>query len=1178
MVRSNKKRVNKAVDPRKIKADRIATELRVGGMRRANALFSLKMKNDIPELMYYLKSALRNRDIYESFHGSPFPQRIDKLFSVPAYGRPASPQVELMWGLYRASLFKDELSEFTRLRNKFERCVILDLREDAQLILTEIEDKFGVSLWLIQNRLSLAQVWSGLEEKRQLAGEYLSAAPSSSLPRLFISFISKRSEATGLKNYLQDEIARFFGESTNSYFEAYVRTKLFELGQYSTSNIAPTLLFEAQSSLIDHYETLILTLQSVAIDEDLPNELGGEILKFIKYSLGIEDCRIRAIERTLNPRYVITVEELQGPRARIIDAYSAGVYHDVINSGAAYLLESPDDISVCALMAKAIVATESEVVSLPGYLGELVRLFTRLFEFRKDTYGAAFAIYTIHDRFYGHSWAVIARAIMSDALARETTEFPSAASKYVLSIDRFISPFTALSLSTAAKVAFCKNSDVSSAFPITNEILNALVVGVSSSKVDGPRLERYLARHNLAAGNYQLAAIQFSSLMNIGTASERFRAAACAALAYLAMGQVAKAVDAVVFGALINKEVPIVLPIPEVVAQLESVENWPDSISLPILFELYSAYFGEDKLTHLKFSFERYQLANNIERAEDFSNLIDKIGKDRVIAYLDRVWRPEIMRQTLLYETPKETEDARIAVCRVLASLDPENSYRYQEEIRDRVKRQEIAKGTTLVEQSKVYVDIIAIKKTLNAKLGDTYTRYKGATQSNPNQQDQVMEKLADLVSDNLSKNDTSLTNILSSLHVLDYKESELDLQFSALFSEVTNEFLRGDHGLNAYLSTRVRHGTLANTLRKPLADEHLVTALKEDESGYLPNTNWDTDLEVLDLDERQHVTEALDDFTRTFDDIIQHVRDRLIQIRIHHDIPSKSDKDEALFVYKSSNLERKYVQEFDKKVSNIEQFIDRCIESLWEKTDVNLTTVRETLRDKVRTDFLESFDRLADKINHISDQQAVSGLINAMARARTNFLTKFNIVQTWFNRNEVYDRQDYSPEYAAQIALNMVQKTIPNGNHDLQVEISMGTSGALMPGRTLDAMVDVFACLLDNASIRSGLPTDLLRIKVELLLQDGKFSALVANNIAAEKPTPADLEKVTQVRESLTKSDSRARAQREGGSGFHKIWRAITSPIYKDPYFWFGFSDNGQFEAIIRYNIEQDDNEDTSD
>jgi hypothetical protein len=1177
MGHSNHRRVKKPADSRKIKADKIATELRVGGLRRTNSLFSLKMKSDVSEMLYFLRNSIRTREVLATFHGVPFPSHVDQLYSVQAYGRPARLHSELIWGLYRASLFKEELTEFTKLRSEFENAVLLDSRDTARTLLDQIEQKFGISLWLIQNRLSLAQVWDGLEDKRKLASEYLSKAPNSSLAKFFINFISKRSEATGLKNYLQDELARFFGESTNTYFEAYVRTKLFDLGHYSTSNIAPTLLFEAQASLIDHYETLVLVLQSVAVDNELPVDVANDIFKFIKSSLGIDDPRIKAIERTLNPKFAMGSEVIDKSRAAIIESYSAGRYDEVLINAATYLLDHPNDISVCALLAKAAVAHNVELQPLPGYVGELARLFSRLFEFGKDTYGAAYAIYTIHDRFYGHSWAVIARAIMSEALAREVIDYPSSEQKYVLSIDPFISPFTALSLPKTAAAEFYSSSNIRDAYPITHEILMALVTGIVSAKFASLRFDKYLARHNLRAGNFSVASEQFSALMKTGNSTEKFRAAACATLAYLAMGELANAVDAVVFGALVNKEVPIVLPIPDVVERLDSVQDWPDSISLPILFELYSTYFSDDKLTHLKFSFERYQLANDITQPDDLSMKAGEIGADRVIAYMDRVWRPEIMRQTLLYETPKETEDARIAVCRVLASLDPENSHRYQEEIRDRVKRQEIAKGTTLVEQSKVYVDIIAIKKSLNAKLGDTYTRYKSATQSNPNQQDRVMEELADLVSDSLSKNDTSLTNILSSLHVLDYKESELDLQFSALFSEVTNEFLKGDHGLNAYLSTRVRHGTLANTLRKPLADEHLVTALKEDESGYVPNTNWDDDLSILSPTERQYVTDALEIFTETFDKIVANVRDNLLQIRIHHDLPAKSEKDDALFVYMSSNLERKFVQEFDKKVSNIEQFIDRCIESLWEKTDVNLAVVRKTFRDKIRSDFLENFDRLSDKINSVSDQQAVTGLVNAIARARTNFQTKFHVVQTWFNRNEVYDRQDYSPEYAAQIALNMVQKTIPNGNHDLQVDISSHSGGDLMPGRTLDAMVDVFACLLDNASIRSGLTTEELRINVDLSLHEGEFTATVTNNMSPEKPTPADIDKVNKVRESLTKSDSRARAQREGGSGFHKIWRAITSPVYKDPYFWFGFEDEQRFRAHIRYNLEQEENENTS-
>ena len=1177
MTRNSVRRQGKKLDPRKLQLGRVATELHLPGQRRKNALFNLKMETDVAEMLRLLTHAMKNRDVLQTLHGAPFPASVASLFGIPAYVRPAKGHTELLWGLFRVSLFARELSEFSDLREQFEIAVLLDERSMVNELLDTIEKRFGVSIWLIQNRLALAQVWHGLEEKRRLASEYVEKAKGNSLTQLLIRFISKRSEATGLKNYLQDELNRFLGDTSNPLLEAYIRTKLFELGQPSTPNFAATLFFEAQSSLIDHYETLILVLQSVAVDTSLPDIIARDIAKFLQNHPDLSDPRLNSIVRTLDDSNAPSHREISIPHSRIIEAYSAGDYDSVIQQSYDYLLDNPRDIAIYALTAKSLLAAQLPPPAYPGLLGELLRLFKLLFEFGEDTYGAAFAIYTMHERFYGHSWAVMARALMNDALAQEAEEYPSLDFKYALSIDPYISPFTALTVPSQAKEKFLSSSVFLAHYPNTINVLKALIHGEIQNPGDEIRLSKYVARHDLISGNYRKAAQEYSELMHKGRLVDRFRASACATLAHLALDDLPSAVDAVVFGALLNKEVQIILPVPDVVQRLEAVEKWPSSISLPILFELYSTHFGDDKETYLRFAFERFQLANQISEPDEISKRIDEFGRERVIAYLDSVWRPDVMRQTLLYETPKETEDARIAVCRVLAALDPDNSAKYQEEIRDRVKRQEIAKGTTLVEQSKVYVDISAIKKALNARLGDTYTRYKNATRTNPNQQEQIMEELADLVSNNLSDQNSSLTNVLSSLHLLDYKESELDLQFSALFSEVTNEFLKGDHGLNAYLSTRVRHGTLANTLRKPLADEHLVTALKEDESGYVANESWDDELNLLPQDERQHINDALNRFSASFDKIVDYVKNILIQIKVLHDFAGVTENTDSLFVYRSSNLERKFIQEYDKKISNIEQLIDRCIESLWEKTDANLTVVRATLRDKVRTDFLNCFDILTDEIASSSNPQAVSEILNAVARAKTNFQTKFHVVQSWFNRSEVYDRQDYNPEYAVQIALNMVQKTIPNGFHELQVDIDNQTPSATMPGRTLDAMVDVFAGLFDNATIRSGLSTDALKVKVCLILENGKFFAQVSNNIAGDRPSVSDREKINKIRDSLNRSESRARAQREGGSGLLKIWRAISSPIYKDPEFTFDYEEGRSFNIQIKFKIDQAENENTT-
>ncbi|MGU4703713.1 hypothetical protein K6L09_44435, partial [Burkholderia cepacia] len=105
------------------------------------------------------------------------------------------------------------------------------------------------------------------------------------------------------------------------------------------------------------------------------------------------------------------------------------------------------------------------------------------------------------------------------------------------------------------------------------------------------------------------------------------------------------------------------------------------------------------------------------------------------------------------------------------------------------MKQQEIAKATNLVEQSKVYVDISAIKKALQIKLGDAYAKYKGAMQALPVQSDNFVEVIADLLAEIRGKNE-SIAKALSHSHILaGSATNELDVQFASMFSEVTNEF-----------------------------------------------------------------------------------------------------------------------------------------------------------------------------------------------------------------------------------------------------------------------------------------------------------------------------------------------------------------------------------------------------
>jgi len=677
----------------------------------------------------------------------------------------------------------------------------------------------------------------------------------------------------------------------------------------------------------------------------------------------------------------------------------------------------------------------------------------------------------------------------------------------------------------------------------------------------------------LAEGKYDAAIENFEWLVANSTGADSLRASAAAAISYSRSGQFLKSVELLVTGYLKWPYAPTALPLYEIVSRLDLPENWPESICLPLAFELYTSYVSNDRMTHLRYAFERFQTDFSISTPSELKDRASDFGLGKVVFYLDSVWRPEVMRQTVLYEGTREIEEERIKVCQVLADIDGSNSLRYLAEIRERVKTLEIAKATNLVEQSKVYVDIAAIKKALRSKLGDAYARYKSAAPGMGAPGNPLMDVISDALSS--SGSDMSITQIMSTMHLVSTKApSELDLQFAAMFAEVTNEFLRGDHGLNAYLSTRVRHGKLSNALRKPAADEFLVTERKEGSSSYVPNYHWAQTLNGLDQEENNELSVILEDFAITLDSIISYVKDDLIQVKVTHEFISKDSNRLALFSYQTTNLERMYMQTNDAKVKSLDEFIDLCVETLWDKTDANLVHVQQVLRTDIRQKLMAAFDELQRSLSTLSFSDRLGEVYNHLNRARTSTQTQLHNVTSWFKRSEVYDRQDYSIEFPVLIATNMIRNSISGAGDWEGVELNISEVQGTMPGRSLDAMVDMFCVLFENAIGHSGESLPNLKVVADLEFVGGCFKATLRNSVFSKTFHDRDEDRLQRIRAELTKDDTRNNAQKEGRSGFHKLWAIIKAPQYWEPSLEFGFTGAGAFEVVVSFKTEVNNDE----
>lgn len=1169
-----RKRVSRPID-RLI--GRYAAQIRAAGSRPHANVYEFKTYVSPVDQFRAHKTLFPNQDSLDAIYGPAFPQSVSQMFGKHALYAASPVLNEIVWAISRVLSHRDRIKQFISFREIFEQKVLANNRTESELCLLEIERVLGKSLWLLQNKLSTVFLWQGLDEMRKLVHIFSDEAGSGSFLTFLLPFLAMRTESAERKeaqrNKLDQEIKRY--ELVDEELKQYLSVKLFGFHDISMRDAGALLLFEAQSSLIDHYEGLLSVIQSAVTNRAITPEAVGILeAPLLVLHKAVRDRRLVGIMRALGFH---TDELVSQDRADVVEAYTAGRYAEVIGLSEKYLAAIPDDMAVFVLRIRACVRCGQVPAQNDGVLSGVSSNLFELFKASSAAYQSAFAVLTLADRFYSQSWMHYIRAIVLHELETVEIDFPSKGLRRIYLLDSWLSPFSAIAVIPKISTMKVQEREIGELYPLTAATYAAASTGKLPSIVEiAPgRMRKYLARYSLCTGDYSTARIHYEWLLENTKDDEKLRASGGAALTYMKLGMFRKAATTLVDAYLENSSLPSVLPIDAIASSLAEPASWGNAITMPLLFELHTSYCSENGIARLRYSFEKFLTDNGIEEPENLTAFIPNAGSAAVVAFLDRVWRPEVMRQTLLYSGTKDIEDARIKACKVLALIHPQKEGTYLEEVKERVKQLEIAKGTTLIEQSKVHVDIDAIKRSLRKNLGDSYARYKSSSLSSTPTIDNFVLDIAEVIAKSPGADKRSLPRLLSSLHMLDSVAlSESDVQFDAIFSEVTNEFLFGNHGLNAYLSTCVRHGTLSNILRKPVADEGIVTA-RQSSGAYLRNTRWADYAGSGAGDLWKKILDALDTFSREFDSIVDHVKDDLLQIRVMSGRSAPKENQHALFVYATSNMERKYVQYFDRGNANMDDFVSYCVNTLWDKTDDNLLVVQKVLNQDIRSRLTSAFDTLENAIRPMEWLTGARDLINAIARARTATQQRLTTVSSWFKRSEVYDRLDYVADFPAHIALNMIKSTISSAANWRTVNIERTGDNSPMPGRTLDAMVYIFYDLFANALVRSGLSAEQLSLSVEISFVEGRFKATVTNNVDASRVTNDERERVRMHRESIFKSDSPGRAQSEKNSGLHKVWIALNAPVYVEPSLHFDLLDTS-FVVEIVFKVNEGAHEDS--
>ncbi|MBQ0921406.1 hypothetical protein KBW71_23465 [Hydrogenophaga aromaticivorans] len=1155
MSRINKAK-NKAISGKLLQT--IQAQIRIPGINRYKGIHKFRTLTEYGNFVASYQTLFPYKNSLLDYFGPAFPKTYSGIFGNKSPKSPTNGHREILWSIARFLPFKEELSKYISLRLGYERSTANGDWASSENILDNIENKYGKSLWLLQNYLSLAHLKDAPKTFSEVADGIIDTLKPYPFIQFTIAFARKRIEGAALKNQLIEELEQ---TKVDQLVKDYVRAKCLDNTDSRANIVTNLLFFDAQASLIDHYESLVQVLivassDRILNDENLGSSLHHPLLRLFNAT---GDDRLIGPLSTIGQQPQLKDLQNAAKRAKIIESYTKEEIKECIDLASDWLLENPHDSSIRILRAKAQSTTESRPNPDDGYLSSIDRNLIDIFTASENFFVALHEILLISDRFFTLQWSSILKTNILYEAGHEEAKRSQMWQRDAYVRETNISPFTSMLLEPPHDQEFLSKAEIQELFPFTRKV--ALIAkGLSSNNcLLVSRDLRYGARRDLAEEHYIKAAENYQKAAEEESGLFRIKSLGGASLAYALDGQLELSVEIAVDAYLENPNAPTALPFGELVKKLDHPEAWPNTLKLGILQELHAQNTGDTDLSYQRLAFETYCVSNNISNPNDLIKEIQKLGEKSVIFYLEKVWRPEIMRQTLLYDNDNTIEEARIEVCKVLALINPTNARKYQEELAARIKQQEISKATALVESSRVYVDIEAIKRSLKSKIGKTYAQYKSSASQAQKSSDAILEKLSSILGES---NIGSLPTILSQLHVFDQKftSDPTDLQFNVIFNEITKEFLQGDHGLNAYLSTRVRHGKLVDALRKSVVDEHLVTQ-RTTSGQYVSNTFWNhaADPEVLG-----RVLIALEEFSLVFDETLILPRDNLIQIQILDSPLQKVDRAAGLFIYRSSQLERSLLQKYDSGFKDLEELINKCVDSLWEKTDLNLKEVQNELDTTVRSRLINHFDTLSAKLADIFHGHAPASLSSAIARARTATQQALDGVIGWFRRNEVYDRHDYDVDFPPRIAASMVLRTMSLPEVWSGPEVSIIEQFEKLPGRSLDGMVDIYYVLLENAvkhSVQEGLKPV---VKVAVRYGNGSFECTVTS--AANRPTDSQLAHLQEVRENLASPESRRLAQAEGRSGFRKIWMTLDNTLYRSPELNFEHREDGFFQVRISF------------
>lgn len=1032
----------------------------------------------------------------------------------------------LFWDASILYELHDSINEFLLLKKQFENIYLKGNFKEASIVLEQILNNHGWSIWLLEQTILLKQKMGGIVFQKEFVKEVEDNISLNGLVKVYCNYISIRTE----KEYSPHMFRRAI---QSAHPEQYVRDILiFNTNYYDLHNsesLYQICQIDSNHCLIDKYIALIksLTLATIYPNHCISPNAIIEVLK--KLNRKIDDHKIinlLMLNEVQPDRIEISLDE---QTSLAIDEYTQGNYEKALHIILNILEAKPTTSELYEIFIKSSIQCHINISDMIRKIctedSPLFQILTHINRYLLNSAGIKLStefFEQISLQHSSHDWAATIKKICSQY--HDIPQMRDAFSCYKFICESSFNPkaLVTKALSDNTKKVFLDVLNQRGLTSLTLDFFKAINNNdeswlKKSNKIPEERKTIYSAMNLIKSKRYEEAKkIITDNYESLSTLSQ-FRSQEILCESFLNNEEHINAIELALDYFFHNNESIFKLPIRRIIEKIISLNKAKQKdlqhfIQLPIIFDIFSRNISNKHDDKRKHFFEAFLIKNNIERPSHVN--LSKYKKDYILYFFETVCSLEIMCSN--YNLPKKSDRIleRINICKLLTTINTKEKGKYTEEIKKLTIDLKLKELIQYIEKSKISVNSDVIKETCRQELEEQFLRYIT-----------FKDKILD---DFLASNKDYDLSKSSDVHIVIKSNGE---QLVEMVKFIRDTFVSSDkHSLNGVLSGGIRHGTLETQLRAPF-EKHNVLTKKTTQGEYLRNDYFLNPILLSSLEIAQKINTELNEFSTQIDSYIKSIWNDWMRIYDSKLFP------EGLFDVDIPN-EIVYKMDIDiGKDTTFDSFFDQTLSLLKYDTERCLQKVRQKLTIKAKERFREIVEQCLNNIRNIDTESLTARLISEISASFSELQQTLDKVADWFHLPEAYSPEDTTIDFPFKLGREVITQLYPSTNFEV---VFNENEDILISGCWIKTFYEVVYILFENAIKYSKQKNNTVTVQVSSKRQNKDLVLNVSNLIDYENDSKKINQAIIDIEKMMQDPTNFKGANSEGNSGYVKLKRYL--------------------------------------